>query len=144
MREYQVRICERLRVKFPGPTRQKRPFILSSFSSKLRGARPSRSASAAGERSRRMPSILMAHDVRDVRCNELPKNGHNAAGPGSSSLMTARESRDRWRPRGSACRPAHPTIISMYPLSRHAPYDANPRREGAIKNLKRTSPRYLT
>jgi hypothetical protein len=24
MREYQVRICERLRVKFPGPTRQKR------------------------------------------------------------------------------------------------------------------------
>ena len=24
MREYQVRICERLRVKFPGPTRQSR------------------------------------------------------------------------------------------------------------------------
>jgi hypothetical protein len=24
MREYQVRICERLRVKFPGPTRQQR------------------------------------------------------------------------------------------------------------------------
>ena len=26
MREYQVRICERLRVKFPGPTRQSRHF----------------------------------------------------------------------------------------------------------------------
>src|SRR5450756_3004699 len=26
MREYQVRICERLGVKFPGPTRQKRRF----------------------------------------------------------------------------------------------------------------------
>ena len=26
MREYQVRICERLRVKFPGPTRQKAKF----------------------------------------------------------------------------------------------------------------------
>ena len=26
MREYQVRICERLRVKFPGPTRQKHRF----------------------------------------------------------------------------------------------------------------------
>ena len=25
MREYQVRICERLGVKFPGPTRQSRP-----------------------------------------------------------------------------------------------------------------------
>ena len=35
MREYQVRICERLGVKFPGPTRQKRRFDLGPASSGL-------------------------------------------------------------------------------------------------------------
>ena len=36
MREYQVRICERLRVKFPGPTRQSRHFDPASLTSGLR------------------------------------------------------------------------------------------------------------
>ena len=38
MREYQVRICERLRVKFPGPTRQTR----KSAAPIARSALPSR------------------------------------------------------------------------------------------------------
>ena len=32
MREYQVRICERLGVKFPGPTRQSRPVRVNNRS----------------------------------------------------------------------------------------------------------------
>jgi hypothetical protein len=35
MREYQVRICERLRVKFPGPTRQSRRFTRTTANSGL-------------------------------------------------------------------------------------------------------------
>ena len=35
MREYQVRICERLRVKFPGPTRQSRRFDVAPTASGL-------------------------------------------------------------------------------------------------------------
>ena len=35
MREYQVRICEMLGVKFPGPTRQKRRFWMSANRSAL-------------------------------------------------------------------------------------------------------------
>ena len=37
-REYQVRFCERLGVKFPGPTRQTRKSILVLFSSALPSA----------------------------------------------------------------------------------------------------------
>ena len=63
MREYQVRICERLGVKFPGPTRQSRPnWVVRAMS----GLPPV----ATGSRTLRHGSFVPTRDVATLRAND--------------------------------------------------------------------------
>jgi hypothetical protein len=59
MREYQVRICERLGVQFPGPTRQAVPMV-ASWPPAAIGATRRFDRGPANDRNRRKPATSLA------------------------------------------------------------------------------------
>jgi hypothetical protein len=86
MREYQVRICEGLGVKVPGPTRQRRP----SCDVSDRSALPPRAA-----------VMLRAANGREVPCvdgSELARRIFTSQGLVGAAMCSAceRGSHDRW------------------------------------------------
>ena len=105
MREYQVRICERLGVQFPGPTRQGRP---DSFASTLKVQRsfPKGLTPHWGHRSRRFPAEHAGRaDRRNLPTPRYPRPPHrHIAWGGRIRQLPQRQS--------CPCRdPGFPTLI---------------------------------